>query len=73
VLTARGPEIRRARIRAGRRGHRLRARRPRQAPPAGLTLAVYAKRGQGDATELAAAVEVIHTYSLVHDDLVHGR
>jgi geranylgeranyl pyrophosphate synthase len=25
--------------------------------------------GAGDATELAAAVEVIHTYSLVHDDL----
>ena len=25
--------------------------------------------GSGDATELAAAVEVVHTYSLVHDDL----
>ena len=25
--------------------------------------------GEGDASELAAAVEVVHTYSLVHDDL----
>ncbi len=35
-----------------------------------LMLAVYAEAGgQGDATELGAAVEVVHTYSLVHDDL----
>ncbi|MDH4046120.1 MAG: polyprenyl synthetase family protein [Gemmatimonadota bacterium] len=35
-----------------------------------LTLAVFREAGgTGDATELAAAVEVIHTYSLVHDDL----
>jgi geranylgeranyl pyrophosphate synthase len=35
-----------------------------------LTLAVYRNAGgRGDAAELAAAVEVIHTYSLVHDDL----
>jgi len=35
-----------------------------------LMLAVYrAAGGDGDATELAAALEVIHTYSLVHDDL----
>jgi len=35
-----------------------------------LTLAAYREAGgRGDATELAAAVEVIHTYSLVHDDL----
>jgi len=35
-----------------------------------LTLAAYRESGgRGDATELAAAVEVIHTYSLVHDDL----
>jgi geranylgeranyl diphosphate synthase, type II len=35
-----------------------------------LTLAVYRDAGgRGDAAELAAAVEVIHTYSLVHDDL----
>lgn len=36
----------------------------------GLTLAAYRETGgRGDATELAAAIEVIHTYSLVHDDL----
>jgi geranylgeranyl pyrophosphate synthase len=35
-----------------------------------LTLAVYqAAGGAGDAAPIAAAVEVIHTYSLVHDDL----
>jgi geranylgeranyl pyrophosphate synthase len=35
-----------------------------------LTLAVYREAGgRGDATEVAAAIEVIHTYSLVHDDL----
>ncbi len=35
-----------------------------------LLIAVYRELdGQGDATELAAAVEVVHTYSLVHDDL----
>ena len=35
-----------------------------------LVLAAYgALGGEADATELAAAVEVIHTYSLVHDDL----
>ena len=35
-----------------------------------LVLAAYrALGGAGDATELATAVEVIHTYSLVHDDL----
>jgi geranylgeranyl pyrophosphate synthase len=35
-----------------------------------LTLAVYqAADGAGDAAELAAAVEVVHTYSLIHDDL----
>ncbi len=35
-----------------------------------LTLAVYRAAGErGDAAQLAAAVEVIHTYSLVHDDL----
>lgn len=35
-----------------------------------LTLAAYhAAGGGGDASDLAAAVEVVHTYSLVHDDL----
>jgi geranylgeranyl pyrophosphate synthase len=35
-----------------------------------LVLAVYeATGGRGNASELAAAVEVVHTYSLVHDDL----
>ncbi len=35
-----------------------------------LVLAAYrASGGQGDATLLAAAVEVVHAYSLVHDDL----
>ncbi len=36
----------------------------------GLLLAVFQETGgSGLATELAAAVEVVHTYSLVHDDL----
>jgi geranylgeranyl pyrophosphate synthase len=35
-----------------------------------LVLAAYrALGGAGDASELAAAIEVVHTYSLVHDDL----
>jgi farnesyl diphosphate synthase/geranylgeranyl diphosphate synthase type II len=35
-----------------------------------LLLAAYrAAGGTGDATDLAAAVEVVHAYSLVHDDL----
>ena len=35
-----------------------------------LLLAVYdALRGKGDALKLAAAIEVVHAYSLVHDDL----
>lgn len=36
-----------------------------------LVIAAYRELGggAGDVTELAAAVEVIHTYSLVHDDL----
>lgn len=35
-----------------------------------LVLAVYRELGgSGDAAELAAAIEVVHTYSLVHDDL----
>lgn len=35
-----------------------------------LVLAAYREAGgTGDATDLAAAVEVVHTYSLVHDDL----
>jgi geranylgeranyl diphosphate synthase, type II len=35
-----------------------------------LLLAAYrASGGTGDATELGAAVEVVHAYSLVHDDL----
>ena len=35
-----------------------------------LVLAAYRELGgEGDAAELATAVEVIHTYSLVHDDL----
>ncbi len=35
-----------------------------------LFLAAYrAAGGQGDASELAAAIEIVHAYSLVHDDL----
>ena len=35
-----------------------------------LLMASYdALRGRGDASALAAAVEVVHAYSLVHDDL----
>jgi geranylgeranyl diphosphate synthase type II len=34
-----------------------------------LLSAFDAAGGQGDASELAAAVEVVHAYSLVHDDL----
>jgi geranylgeranyl pyrophosphate synthase len=35
-----------------------------------LVLATYGELGgTGDATELAAAIEVVHSYSLVHDDL----
>lgn len=35
-----------------------------------LTLAIHREAGgEGDASELAAAIEVVHTYSLVHDDL----
>ena len=35
-----------------------------------LVLAAFtAAGGQGDASELAAAVEIVHAYSLVHDDL----
>ena len=35
-----------------------------------LTLAVFrAADGVGDAAELGAAIEIVHTYSLVHDDL----
>jgi farnesyl diphosphate synthase/geranylgeranyl diphosphate synthase type II len=35
-----------------------------------LVLAAHAAAGgRGDATRLAAAVEVVHAYSLVHDDL----
>ena len=35
-----------------------------------LLLAAYrAAGGEGDASELAAAIEVVHAYSLVHDDL----
>ncbi|UCF40546.1 MAG: polyprenyl synthetase family protein [Gemmatimonadota bacterium] len=35
-----------------------------------LVLAAYRELGgAGDAAELAAAVEIVHTYSLVHDDL----
>lgn len=35
-----------------------------------LVIEAYrAARGSGDATDLAAAVEVVHAYSLVHDDL----
>lgn len=37
--------------------------------PALLLAAFQETGGQGVATELAAAVEVVHTYSLVHDDL----
>ncbi len=37
--------------------------------PALLLAAYDALGGSGDAVELAAAVEVLHTYSLVHDDL----
>ena len=35
-----------------------------------LVIATYRELGgRGDITEVAAAVEVVHTYSLVHDDL----
>jgi geranylgeranyl diphosphate synthase type II len=35
-----------------------------------LALAVFAELGgRGDASELVAAIEVVHTYSLIHDDL----
>jgi geranylgeranyl diphosphate synthase, type II len=34
-----------------------------------LSAAYSAAGGQGDVSELAAAVEVVHAYSLVHDDL----
>ncbi len=35
-----------------------------------LVVAAYRELGgEGDVTELAAAVEIVHTYSLVHDDL----
>jgi farnesyl diphosphate synthase/geranylgeranyl diphosphate synthase type II len=34
-----------------------------------VSFAYRAAGGQGDATMLGAAVEIIHTYSLVHDDL----
>ena len=34
-----------------------------------LLAAYRAAGGAGDATDLAAAVEVVHAYSLVHDDL----
>jgi geranylgeranyl pyrophosphate synthase len=34
-----------------------------------LLSAFQAAEGEGDASELAAAVEVVHAYSLVHDDL----
>lgn len=35
-----------------------------------IVLAVYrACGGRGDASRLAAAVEIVHTYSLIHDDL----
>jgi len=34
-----------------------------------LLSAFEAADGRGDASELAAAVEVVHAYSLVHDDL----
>ncbi|NUP56685.1 MAG: hypothetical protein HOQ19_12680, partial [Gemmatimonadaceae bacterium] len=35
-----------------------------------MLLAAYeAAGGSGDASELAAAVEIVHAYSLVHDDL----
>jgi geranylgeranyl pyrophosphate synthase len=35
-----------------------------------LALAIHREaEGRGDAAELAAAIEVVHTYSLVHDDL----
>jgi geranylgeranyl pyrophosphate synthase len=37
--------------------------------PALLMAAFRELGGSGDASELAAAVEVVHTYSLVHDDL----
>lgn len=37
--------------------------------PALLLAAYRTLDGRGDATDLAAAVEVVHTYSLVHDDL----
>ncbi|HSJ65563.1 MAG TPA: polyprenyl synthetase family protein, partial [Gemmatimonadaceae bacterium] len=35
-----------------------------------LVLAAYrAAGGRGDASRIAAAIEVVHAYSLVHDDL----
>jgi len=37
--------------------------------PALLLAAFRELGGEGDASELAAAVEIVHTYSLVHDDL----
>lgn len=37
--------------------------------PALLVAAYHGAGGTSDAAELAAAVEVVHTYSLVHDDL----
>ena len=46
------------------------AARRRQAPAAPLVLAAYrAAGGAGIAELLAAAVEIVHAYSLVHDDL----
>jgi len=70
ALAARAPEIRRAH--AGAVGdaivYALEGPGKRLRPA--LMLAVYRETGgRGDATELAAAIEVIHTYSLVHDDL----
>ena len=45
------------------------AREGKRLRPA-LVMAVHRELGgTGDASELAAAVEVVHTYSLVHDDL----
>jgi len=70
VFAARADEIRRAH--PGRVGEAIvyALEGPGKRLRPALTLAAYAEAGgQGDATELAAAVEVIHTYSLVHDDL----
>jgi len=70
VFAARADEIRRAH--PGRVGEAIvyALEGPGKRLRPALTLAAYAEGGgQGDATELAAAVEVIHTYSLVHDDL----